>query len=62
MKSTDRLVDLCKYYGATEYLSGSGGAKEYLDVIKFKDIKVEFQTNLNKIHSLEVIRSKNEVS
>tara|TARA_A100001011_G_C14290135_1_gene835784 strand:- start:781 stop:1344 length:564 start_codon:yes stop_codon:yes gene_type:complete len=61
LKSTDRLIDLCKYYGGTEYLSGSG-AKTYLNTNKFKNIKVEFQNNLNKIHSLEVIKEKNEVS
>ena len=61
-KSTDRLVDLCKYYGGTEYLSGSGGAREYLDTSKFGDIKVDFQDNLIKEHSLETIRSLNEVT
>ena len=62
LKSTDRLVDLCKYYGATEYLSGSGGAKEYLDLSIFEDINIEFQSNLNKVHSLQIIKEKNEVS
>ena len=61
-KSTDRLVDLCRYYGGTEYLSGSGGAREYLDTSKFEDIKVDFQDNLIKEHSLETIRSLNEVT
>ena len=61
LKSTDRLIDLCKYYGGTEYLSGSG-ARAYLDTDKFKNIKVRFQDNLNKVHSLQVIKEKNEVS
>ena len=35
LKSTNRLVDICVQYGATEYLSGIGG-KNYLDVKMFK--------------------------
>jgi hypothetical protein len=62
LKSTDRLVDLCRYYGATGYLSGSGGAKEYLDLSVFGDINVEFQSNSNKVHSLEFIKDNNEIS
>ena len=38
------LIDLCKYYGGTEYLSGSG-ARIYLDTDKFQNIKVKFLVN-----------------
>lgn len=56
LKSTDRLVDLCLHYGATEYLSGISG-KNYLDLNLFKDkgIKVKFQENLTKKHILELL-------
>lgn len=42
--STERLINLCKHYGATTYLSGPSGAK-YMNEIMFKDagIRVEFQ-------------------
>ena len=44
LKATDRLVDICKHYGATKYLSGISG-KNYLDLSIFSDhkIEVEFQ-------------------
>ena len=56
LKSNDRLVNLCKYYGATEYISGIG-AKAYLDKTIFQrnDIKVTYQDNLIKKHILEVL-------
>jgi len=50
LKGTDRLVDICNNYGATEYLSGISG-RNYLELDKFKDIKVVFQNKdkmLNK--------------
>ena len=55
-KSTDRLLDLCKHYDATEYLSGVG-AKEYLDECVFENngIKVIYQDNLIKKHTLEIL-------
>ncbi|MFC1548570.1 WbqC family protein [Candidatus Omnitrophota bacterium] len=42
--STERLVDICKHFGANAYLSGSGG-EDYLDKDLFKesDITLEFQ-------------------
>lgn len=42
--STARLVDLCKHYGATTYLSGPSGAK-YMDEDAFRTagIAVEYQ-------------------
>lgn len=41
---TERLVDICKKFGADTYLSGPGG-KEYMDLGKFEEenIKVVFQ-------------------
>ena len=49
LKSTNRLVDICVQYGATEYLSGIGG-KNYLDVKMFNDndIKVVFQEDMDR--------------
>ena len=54
--STDRLVDLCKTFGGTEYFSGIG-AKAYLDESKFnkENIKVSYQEKSNKIHTSEVL-------
>lgn len=46
LRGTERLVYLCKTYGATEYLSGKSGRK-YLDLKQFDKagIKVSFQDN-----------------
>jgi hypothetical protein len=46
LTGTERLVDICKHYGATEYLSGQSGRK-YLDLKQFDEagIKVSFQDN-----------------
>jgi len=49
LKGTDRLVDLCNNYGATEYISGVSGAN-YLELDKFKDIKVIFQDKSKMIN------------
>tara|TARA_Y100001963_G_scaffold149737_1_gene229695 strand:- start:331 stop:885 length:555 start_codon:yes stop_codon:yes gene_type:complete len=59
LKSTERLVDICLHYGATEYLSGISG-KNYLDLDLFKSngIKVKFQENLTKIHTLELLNNE----
>ena len=56
LKSTERLVDICSHYGATEYLSGISG-KNYLDLNLFKNkgIKVKFQENSIKTHTLELL-------
>lgn len=45
LTSTDRLVDICKFYAAEEYISGPSG-KIYLDLDKFatNNIKVSFQS------------------
>jgi len=37
---SERLADICKHFGATEYLSGKGG-KDYLDESVF-DCKVTY--------------------
>jgi len=42
LKGTDRLVDICKHYGATKYLSGISG-KDYLDRSLFADHKIELE-------------------
>jgi hypothetical protein len=59
LKGTSRLVDLCKHYGATTYLSGLG-AKKYLDLDKFKnnDISVVWQdeSKMDKRCVLEIIQ------
>lgn len=62
LKSTERLVDICKHFKATEYLSGSSG-KNYLDIEKFGDIKVSFQTTINedKIILLEAIKNATNI-
>ena len=54
LTSNARLVDLCKYYGATTYLAGQGG-KDYLneELFNIQDIQVIYQENMNKIHTLE---------
>ena len=46
LRGTERLVDICKHYGATEYLSGKSG-RNYLDLKLFDEagIKVSFQDN-----------------
>lgn len=56
LTSNDRLVDICKRYGATTYLAGQGG-KDYLneDLFKQENIQVVYQENMNKIHTLEHI-------
>lgn len=50
LTGTARLLDLCRHYGANEYLSGISG-KEYLDVEMFKmaGIKLEFQDEKDMI-------------
>lgn len=56
MSSTERLITLCHHYGATTYLSGQGG-RVYLDESLFAQagIRVIYQENLNKIHTLEYL-------
>ena len=58
LRGTDRLLDICKRYGATKYISGMMG-QSYLDTSKFLDsgIKVSFQVIIpeDKIPILNVI-------
>ena len=53
---TDRLLDLCKHYGATTYLSGPSG-KNYLEKDKFADssIEIDYFSYENKEHFLDHI-------
>ena len=55
-RSTDRLVEICKEYGATKYLSGPSG-RTYLDLNKFKDnnIEVMFSQPQHELPILEVL-------
>lgn len=55
--SSERLCILCKEYGATTYLAGQGG-RDYLDESVFlkEGIKVIYQENLTKIHTLEYLQ------
>ena len=56
LKSNDRLIDLCKKHGATQYLSGVG-AKEYIDKDLFNrnGVQLKFQDSIDKKHVLEVL-------
>ena len=52
---TERLVDICNHYGATEYLSGPSGRK-YLDLSSFPDnMKVSYQENQTRKPTLEIL-------
>ena len=57
--STERLLTLCKEYGATTYLAGQGG-KDYLNESLFlkEGIKVIYQKDLNKKHILEYLKNE----
>lgn len=48
LTGTERLVSLCKLYGADTYLSGSSG-KKYLDARQFGRIKVIYQEDKTPI-------------
>lgn len=56
--SNERLISICKKYGASKYIAGAGG-KNYMDLDKFKDagIEVIFQDlkEDEKIHTLDVL-------
>ena len=56
LKSTDRIIDLCEKYSATEYFSGISGSN-YLNIETFnkKNIKLSFQEKdkMNNIPILE---------
>lgn len=54
--SSERLLMLCKHYGATKYLAGQGG-KDYLNESIFlkEGIEVIYQENLIKKHTIEYL-------
>ena len=58
LKSNERLIWICKRFGADKYLAGSGG-KNYMEVQKFEEagIEVLFQEVelKDKIHVLDVL-------
>jgi hypothetical protein len=58
LKSTDRLIWICKNLGADVYIAGSGG-KNYMDLKKFEEANIEviFQetSDQEKIHILDVL-------
>jgi len=58
---TERLVNVCKHYGAKKYISGVSG-KKYLDLNLFykNNIEVEFQdiSNLNKVSILKILKGE----
>ena len=57
LKSTARLVDLCRTYGATTYLAGQGG-KGYLDESEFEaaGIQVVYQKIQRHVHTLDILK------
>lgn len=61
LKSTERLIDICKHYGGTSYLSGLG-AKKYLEPSMFSDngLSLEFQDEL-KLEKKPVIIKLSEL-
>lgn len=64
LKGTERLVDLCKHYKATEYLSGPSG-KHYLDFSLFEKenikVTIQDQTNIPKISAVEYLEKNNVI-
>jgi len=50
LKSTDLLVEICRKVGADTYLSGPSG-KDYLELGKFGDIKVNFHEFQHPIYT-----------
>lgn len=51
LRSTDRLIDICKHWGADTYLSGDSG-RHYMNMELFEQagIKVEFQETSGKLY------------
>jgi len=62
LRKTERLVDICKHYNATKYLSGPSG-KNYLDFSLFEkeniEVEIQDQTNIPKISALEYLKLRN---
>lgn len=59
LRSNERLIWLCKKFGAKQYLAGSGGVK-YMNIEAFNNagVDVHFQnvSDVEKIHVLDVIK------
>ena len=59
LMGTERLVEICSSLGATTYLAGSGGSRDYLDVSLFAEsgIDVRFQDEIDmiKVPTLEIL-------
>lgn len=66
LKSTDRLVKICKEYKATKYLAGCGGSKLYLEVDKFNNegMEVEFlqPEHLIKVPIIKVLNNEQSIT
>lgn len=58
LKSTDRLVEICRIHGADTYLAGRSGV-HYMELNKFSEagIKVEFQdpAKIDQRHVFEIL-------
>ena len=59
--STERLVSMCKHFGADTYLAGAGG-HDYMDLTLFKDagISVEFQQFTPPVYPQHWARSESD--
>ena len=59
LKGTSRLVELCKKYKATEYISGIG-AKSYLqpELFEKENIKVTYQKGLIRKPLFEILNEQ----
>ena len=58
---TERLVEICSHYKASQYIAGSSGLN-YLDVDQFKscDIEVSYQ-NLDNVKKIPVLQAIKEM-
>jgi hypothetical protein len=61
LTSSDRLAEICSYYGATHYISGMSG-KKYLNIDPFEQSKItiSFQesSTMIKKHTLEILNDR----
>ena len=59
--STNRLVEICQYYGASTYLSGTGG-KNYMDMRSFEDVGIDVEfvdiREENKQPIIKILKNK----
>lgn len=58
-EGTERLLDICQHYGATEYLSGPSGAK-YLDEDMFNKngIGVRYQMQVKPRSAIDLLKER----